>query len=320
MKVLITGGMGVIGAMTTRKFVKEGHRPVVMARHMDRNLIGPIEDGIDVELADVQDFSRITSIIDRYKITHIVHTAAMVGAVSAKNPPQSVHVNVIGTLNIVEAARIMKVERVIYTSSKGVYGYIGGEYAHPTYKPLPEDHPKNPVRIYDSGKLMGEHIGEFYLRTYGLQFLSLRFGMTFGPGKMVRHGGMAVTSQIVELPFAGKPVRIEKGGDQKDDFIYTKDAALSIYLAATAEKPKYTAYNISMGKGYTLHDMADGVRKAIPGADISVGPGLQFLEGPYHSIYDTTRAQEDLKFKPEFNMETAVLDYVETLKQLEGVK
>jgi len=310
----------VIGAMTTRKFVKEGHRPVVMARHMDRNLIGPIEGRIDVELADVQDFSRITSIIDKYKITHIVHTAALVGAVSAKNPPQSVHVNVIGTLNIVEAARIMKVERVIYTSSKGVYGYIGGEYAHPTYKPLPEDHPKNPVRIYDSGKLMGEHIGEFYLRTYGLQFLSLRFGMTFGPGKMVRHGGMAVTSRIVELPFAGKPVRIEKGGDQKDDFVYTKDAARSIYLAATAEKPKYTAYNISMGKGYTLHDMADGVRKAIPGADISVGPGLQFLEGPYHSIYDTTRAQEDLKFKPEFNMETAVLDYVETLKQLEGVK
>jgi UDP-glucose 4-epimerase len=75
-----------------------------------------------------------------------------------------------------------------------------------------------------------------------------------------------------------------------------------------------------MGKGYTLHDMADGVRKAIPGADISVGPGLQFLEGPYHSIYDTTRAQEDLKFKPEFNMETAVLDYVETLKQLKEVE
>ena len=316
MKVLITGGMGVIGAMTTRKFVQEGHRPVVMARHMDKNLIGPIEDKIDVELADVQDFPRIISIIQNYKITHIVHTAALVGAISSKNPPQSIHVNVVGTVNIAEAARIMKVQRVVYTSAKGVYGYISGEYAHPTYRPLPEDHPKNPVRIYDSGKLMGEHIGEFYHRTYGLEFLSLRFGMTFGPGKMVRHGGMAVTSQIVELPFARKPVRIEKGGDQKDDFIYTKDVGLSIYLATIAEKPRYTAYNISMGVGYTLNDMADAVRKAIPGADISVGPGLQFLEGPYHSVYDITRAREDLKFKPEFDMETAVLDYVETLKQL----
>jgi UDP-glucose 4-epimerase len=316
MKVLITGGMGVIGAMTTRKFVKEGHRPVVMARHLDRNLIAPIEDKIDVELADVQDFPRIIEIIQRHDITHIVHTAALVGAVSNKNPPQSIHVNVIGTLNIVEAARLMKVKRIVYTSAKGVYGYISGEYAHPTYKLLPEDHPKNPVRIYDSGKLMGEHMGEFYHRTYGLDFLSLRFGMTMGPGKMVRHGGMAVTSQMVELPFAGKSVRIEKGGDQKDDFIYTKDVGLSLYLATIAEKPRYTAYNISMGVGYTLNDMASAVRKAIPGADITVGPGLQFLEGPYHSIYDITRAKEDLNFAPEFTMETAVADYVETLKQL----
>jgi UDP-glucose 4-epimerase len=316
MKVLITGGMGVIGAMTTRKFVKEGHRPVVMARHLDRNLIAPIEDKIDVELADVQDFPRIIEIIQKHNITHIVHTAALVGAVSNKNPPQSIHVNVIGTLNIVEAARLMKVKRIVYTSAKGVYGYISGEYAHPTYKLLPEDHPKNPVRIYDSGKLMGEHMGEFYHRTYGLEFLSLRFGMTMGPGKMVRHGGMAVTSQMVELPFAGKSVRIEKGGDQKDDFIYTKDVGLSLYLATIAEKPRYTAYNISMGVGYTLNDMASAVRKAIPGADITVGPGLQFLEGPYHSIYDITRAKEDLNFAPEFTMETAVADYVETLKQL----
>jgi UDP-glucose 4-epimerase len=316
MKVLITGGMGVIGAMTTSKFVKEGHRPVVMARHLDRNLIAPIEDKIDVELADVQDFPRIIEIIQKYGVTHIVHTAALVGAVSNKNPPQSIHVNVVGTLNIIEAARLMKVKRIVYTSAKGVYGYIYGEYAHPTYKPLPEDHPKNPVRIYDSGKLMGEHMGEFYHRTYGLEFLSLRFGMTMGPGKMVRHGGMAVTSQIVELPYAGKPVRIEKGGDQKDDFIYTKDVGLSLYLATIAEKPRYTAYNISMGTGYTLHDMADAVRKAIPGADITVGPGLQFLEGPYHSVYDITRAKEDFGFVAEFNMETAVADYVETLKQL----
>ena len=302
--------------MATRKFVKEGHRPVVMARRMDRNLIAPVEDRIDIELADVQDFPRIISIIQKYGITHIAHTAAMVGFVSSQNPPQSIHVNVLGTLNILEAARLMKVQRVVYTSTKGVYGYVTGEYGHPTYKPLPEDYPKNPVRIYESGKLMSEHMGEFYQRTYGLEFVALRFGMTFGPGKMARHGGMAVTSRIVELPFAGQPARFDRGGDQIDDFLYTKDAGLSIYLATVAEKPRYTAYNISMGVPYTLNDMADAVRKAIPGADIFVGPGLQFLEGPYHSVFDVTRAREDLKFAAEFTMETAVADYVETLKEV----
>ncbi len=316
MKVLITGGMGVIGAMTTRHFVDEGLRPVVMARHLDRNLIGPAEEKIDIELGDVQDFPRLASIIQNHKITHIVHTAALVGAVSSKNPPQSIHVNVVGTLNVLEAARLMGVTRVVYTSAKGVYGYITGEHSHPVYKPVPEDHPKNPVRIYESGKLMGEHIGEFYQRTYGIQFLSLRFAMTFGPGKMVRHGGMAVTSQIVELPFAGKPVRIAKGGEQKDEFIYTKDVAYSLYLATIAEKPCYTAYNIGPGVGNTLNDFAAAVRRIIPDADIEVGPGLQFLDAPYHAIFDVTRAREDFKWAPRYTLEEAVSDYIETLRQL----
>jgi UDP-glucose 4-epimerase len=291
-----------------------------MARHLDPNLIAGIEDKMDIELADVQDLPRIISIIQNYNITHIAHTAALVGAVSNKNPPQSVHVNVIGTLNVIEAARLMKVKRVVYTSAKGVYGYITGEYAHPTYKPVPEDYPKNPIRIYESGKLMGEHIGEFYHRTYGLEFISLRFAMTFGPGKMVRHGGMAVTSQIVELPFAGKPVRIEKGGEQKDEFIYTKDVGYGIYLATVTEKLRYTAYNIGMGVGYTLNDMAAAVKRVLPDADIYVGPGLQFLEAPYHGIFDITRAKEDLDWAPEYSLETAIADYVEALRQISSQK
>jgi UDP-glucose 4-epimerase len=222
MRVLITGGMGVIGSGVTTKFVHEGHRPVVMARHLDRNLIRPIEDKIDIELADVLDIPRIISILQKYEITHIVHTAALVGAMSNLNPPQSIHINVIGTLNILEAARLMKVRRVVYTSAKGVYGHIEGEYAHPTFNPLPEDYPKRPQRIYESAKLMGEHMGQFYKSTYGLEFAALRFGMTYGPGKTVRHGKMSVLSEIIEGGYAGRPVRIDQGGDQKEDILYNK--------------------------------------------------------------------------------------------------
>jgi nucleoside-diphosphate-sugar epimerase len=105
MKVLITGGMGVIGSMVSSRFVQERHRPVIMARHLDRNLIRPIEDQVDIELGDVLDLPRILSIIESYKITHIIHTAALIGALSHKNPPQSIQINVIGALNILEAAR-----------------------------------------------------------------------------------------------------------------------------------------------------------------------------------------------------------------------
>ena len=319
MKVLITGGMGVIGSMVSARFVQEGHRPVVMARHLDRNLIRPIEDKVDIELADVLDLPRILSIIQKYNITHIVHTAALVGALSNQNPPQSIHINVVGTLNILEAARFMKVPRVVYTSAKGVYGHIEGEYAHPTFKPLPEDHPKRPKRIYESAKLMGEHMGQFYKNTYGLEFVALRFGMTFGPGKTVRHGPMSILSQVVEGPYAGKAVRIEQGGDQKEDIIYNKDAALGIYLACIAPKLNHDAYNIGMGVGHTLKDLADEVKRVIPGADIQIGPGLHFLGGPthYYSVYDITRAREDLGFSPQYSLGAAVEDYISTLKTID---
>ncbi len=318
MKVLITGGMGVIGSMVSARFVEEGHRPVIMARHMDRNLIRPIEDKVDIELGDVLDLPRIFSIIQTHQITHIIHTAALVGAVSNLNPPQSIHINVIGTLNILEAARLMKIQRVVYTSAKGIYGHIEGEYAHPTYKPLPEDHPKRPIRIYESAKLMSEHMGQFYRRTYGLEFLALRFSMTYGPGKLARHGAMSVLSQIVEGARSGKAVRIEKGGDQKDDMIYNKDVAYGIYLACIAPKVRYDAYNIGMGVGYTLKDIAGEVKRFIPDADIQIGPGLHFLGGPthYYSVYDITRAREDFGFSPQFPPDKGVADYLETLKKL----
>ena len=82
MKVLITGGMGVIGAETSRKFVKEGHRPVIYARHRDDSLIGDIVDKVDIELGDVTDMPRLLDVIKTHKVTHIVHAAAFVGAVS----------------------------------------------------------------------------------------------------------------------------------------------------------------------------------------------------------------------------------------------
>ena len=318
MKLLITGGMGVIGSMVSARFVEEGQRPVIMARHMDRNLIRPIEDKIDIELGDVLDLPRILSIIQTHKITHIIHTAALVGALSNQNPPQSIHINVIGTLNILESARLMKVQRVVYTSAKGIYGHIEGEYAHPTFKSLPEDHPKRPVRIYESAKLMSEHMGQFYQRTYGLEFVALRFSMTYGPGKTVRHGAMSVLSNIVEGAYAGKAVKIEKGGDQKDDMIYNKDVAYGIYLACIAPKLRYDAYNIGMGIGYTLKDVANEVKRIIPKADIQIGGGLHFLGGPahYYSVYDITRAREDLGFAPRFALGKGVEDYLETLKKL----
>ncbi|MFL5068964.1 MAG: NAD-dependent epimerase/dehydratase family protein [Xanthobacteraceae bacterium] len=318
MKVLITGGMGVMGAETSRRFVTEGHRPVIYARHRDEWLVRDILDKVDVELGDVLDLPRLMDVIKRHGITHIVHAAAFVGAVSQANPALSVQVNVMGMVNVLEAARLFEVKRVVYTSAKGVYGPVLGEYGPPTYKPVPEDLPKNPKRIYDSAKLMGEQVGLYYQANMGLDVVVLRFATTYGPGKTSRHGKMGVTSQIVENPAAGLPFRLAQGGDEKDDFIYNKDSARGIYLACIAENPKSRVYNIGTGVGVTLNDVARVIRKHLPKADIEIGPGLNFLGMPYpaSSVYDISRARAELGYEPHYDLEKGIADYLAMLKVL----
>jgi len=321
MKVLITGGMGVIGAETSRKFVREGHRPVVFARHREDRLISDIVDKIDFEAGDIVDMPRLLGVIKEHKVTHIVHAAAFVGAVSAANPALSIQVNVMGTVNVLEAARLFDVKRVVFTSAKGIYGPIRGEYGAPHYKPMPEDMPKDPQRIYDSAKLMAEQTTLYYANNFGVDAAIVRFATTYGPGKTARHGKMGVTSQIVENPFHGIPFMHPYGAEAKDDFIYNKDSALGIYLATVAAKVPSRVYNIGSGIGLGLNDIAAAVRKRIPGAKIEIGPGDNFLGMPYppHGVYDISRARNELGFKPEYDVERAVADYVDSLERMRAL-
>ena len=153
---------------------------------------------------------------------------------------------------------------------------------------MPEDHPKNPKRIYDSAKLMAEQVGLYYQANMGMDVVVLRFATTYGPGKTARHGKMGVTSQIVENPANGLPFRLPQGGDEKDDFIYNKDSAHGIYLACMAKNPKSRVYNIGTGVGITLNDVARVVRKHLPHAEIEIGPGLNFLGMPIRHRASTT--------------------------------
>jgi UDP-glucose 4-epimerase len=310
MKVLITGGMGVIGSEAARKFVQEGIRPVIYARHRDDSLIGDIKDRIDIELGDILDMPRLLETIKKHGITHIVHAAAFVGAVSQQNPALSIQVNVMGMVNVLEAARLFEIKRLVYTSAKGVYGPVGGEHGHPTFKPLPEDHPKNPVRIYDSAKLMGEYTGLYYQKNMGIDIAILRFSTTYGPGKTARHGNLGVTSQLIETVAAGRPFRLAQGGDKRDDFIYVKDCALGIYLACMAADLKSRVYNIGTGVGLTLQDFARVLRRHFPRADIDIGPGFT-----PSNIYDLTRARQELGYSPQFDLERGIADYLGRLSR-----
>jgi len=145
--VLITGGMGVNGAVTARLLVKEGLRPVLLDNRMDLSLMRDIKDKVDSVEADVCDQQALEKLVDDYKITHIAHLAALMPEPAEANPRLGIKVGVDGTVNILEVARAKGIQRVVFTSSKAVYGEILGEQGPPIFKPVREDHPKHPVDL-----------------------------------------------------------------------------------------------------------------------------------------------------------------------------
>jgi UDP-glucose 4-epimerase len=319
MKILLTGGLGVNGAWVTRKLVERGYRPIVLENRIDFSLVGPdLADGIEVVEADITDRDRLAAVLSEHKIQRIVHMAALITGIQT-DMQNGFDVNAAGTVNVLEAASRAGVERIVYTSSRSVYGHIDGPKAHPIYEPITEDHPQRPFLVYDVCKVASEGMGRNYARMRGLQFVALRFAQIFGPGKLQRHGPYGLFSQLVESPLAGKPVKIPRGGDQRDDVIYVDDIAEAIVQAVLHPRPSYDAYNISRGVGTTLHDFADAVRKVVPNAQIEIGNGLDYhgLGACYCGIMDNTRASVDLGFRPRFDIDSGVAHYIETMRKLQ---
>lgn len=322
MKILITGGMGVNGAVTARLLVAEGHRPVLLDNRLDLSLIGDIAQKVELVEGDILDAEDLDKRVGDFEITHIAHLAALMPGPAEADPRLGIRVGVDGTLNVLEVARHRKVQRVVFTSSKAVYGEITGRHAAPDYAPVDESHVQTPADLYGVIKVCCETLGNYYHRRYGVDFVALRFGSIYGPGKQARHGVLSLYGQMIEDVMAGKGFSVASGGDQLNEALYVGDVARSVILALKAESPSQRVFNIGTGEGVTLQDFARVLRSLYPDAKIDIGPGLDFRKGEKKSycIFDISRARQHLGFEPEFSLEAGIRDYIRTIHSLRGSK
>lgn len=318
MRILVTGGVGVNGAVVTRKLLDRGIAPVVVDRRADFSLVGDIKERIEFAELDITDHDAVARLLADRRIDRIIHLAAFIDPNMDSEPYKSFRVNALGTANLLEAARLAGIGRFIYASSRAVYGELPGNVGAPGYQLIDEDHPKRPLLSYDATKLAAENLGQVYRAVFGMEFAALRFSAIYGPGKQERHGKMSLRSRLVEDPVAGKPVHVAKGGDQVDDLIYVDDAAEGMVLAALADKLPDVAYNIASGQGRTLQDFAAAVRDAVPGAAIEIGPGLNPLGFSVNraAIFDISRASRDFGFRPRHDLASGVRAYVDALRRM----
>lgn len=173
----------------------------------------------------------------------MVHLAAVSGLENCRrNPDGAVLTNVLGTRNVLEAARKFDIQRVVFTSSAAVYGM-------PVTTPVGEDHPLRPMNLYGVTKLAGESLMRAYYDVYGLETVVLRLRNVYGVGVFTRW--RTVVPRFVRQAMEGKPLTVYGDGWQTRDFVHVLDVVEAIRLVLRAEKGIVAGetFNVASGQG-----------------------------------------------------------------------
>jgi nucleoside-diphosphate-sugar epimerase len=310
MSVLIIG-CGLVGSQIARLLVERGEEPLLLDLNPRLEALATIVDPerVRLERGSVLDRASVERLIREEKVEKIIHTAAnpMLTSGAQRSPYDAIELNIMGTANVLEAARTSGVRRVVLTSSSVLYYYLAGGVDKGKIG-FEDAYPRTST-IYSSTKLACENIGMNYADLYGLGFVAVRFTAVFGPWPIVGGGsGTQAFKEVIESSLAGRPATLSIHGSE---FVYSKDAARGALLACDASDLRDRVFNISMGKLYSPEEVRDVLERVIPGSEISLekekraGGGLS-VDVPVN----LDRARNQLGFVPQYDMEEAITDYV----------
>lgn len=316
----------MVGSYVARTMIARGETPILFDRAPDEKQTKDIRGKAKIVKGDVLDLLGLIKVIKREKVDRIIHTAGALAVGAVEDPLNAVRVNVEGGTNILEAARLMNVERVVFTSTRLVYDCT----RHIT-EPITEDFTKASnglYGVYASTKFACELLGQNYAELYGIEFASVRFARVFGPGywnpEATPNTGARTLKDIIENTLKGKSVTVMRPKSKQDDWLYVKDAAAAVDLAATTPTLRHHAYNIGPGRMYDFDEVLGIVTKHLPRTDVTVleQPAVSQPSGlapmPVPIEMSIALAREDLGYEPKYLLDAAVPDFIETLNRLEA--
>ncbi|HET6866626.1 MAG TPA: SDR family oxidoreductase [Solirubrobacteraceae bacterium] len=293
MRVLVTGGGGFIGSHLVERLLLDGHDVRVLdnfATGRRENLVD-FGDHIEIVEGDVQSYERAHTAVRGCEL--VFHQAALPSVPrSVQDPLTSNAVNVIGTLNILLAARDSGVRRVIYASSSSVYG------ANAT---LPKDETLNTQAIspYAVAKLAGEGYCRSFTEVYGLETVALRYFNVFGRRQDPLSQYAAVVPRFITMLLDGQAPTIFGDGEQSRDFTAVENVVHANLLAAEApaERVVGLAMNAACGDRFTLNELFEAIREIV-GSDVRPIYAAPRVGDVKHSQADISLARERLGYAP----------------------
>ena len=313
MAILITGGLGLIGAELARTLVNRGEDVVLFDVFPRIERVEDIKDRVKVVQGDLKVWPEVMNAVKDNKIEGIFHLGSMLSIPSEANPWASFQTNVVGTMHVLEAARLFGVKRLAFASTAATYGPGSGEI-------VTDETLQRPITMYGAGKLYGELLGRFYRRKFGLDFRALRYCAVMGPGVKT----IAVTQYnawMVENAALGKPYKCFVTEDTAIPVTYFKDAinAISMLYYAPKGKIKTVCYNISgVSPAQSARQLESAIRKFLPDAKITYKPDpvtMEFFYSQQMKVIDDSKAREEWGWAPRYtDFETVVEDFIKEVK------
>lgn len=301
--IVVTGAAGLVGRRLVRLLVEQG-RPVLA---LDR-VASVTPEGVTIIECDLGDIHRLHAIA-KDGIDSVVHCGAFSGPMVARDVPYSmVQVNIVGTANVLELARIHAARRFVYCSSTSAYGVVESG-------PVSEDVPLKPASLYGASKVASEYITTAYAQQYGLSAACVRLSWVYGPGRTTD----CVIRTMIENALVNRPTHMSFGFDFPRQFIQVDDAVQGLLKALDAPGIPRATYNVTGGTRVTLEEVAQVVRNIFSGADIKLQLGPDPVD-EYQAQFSIDAARRDLGYEPKISLDEGIRAYARWIESSEGVR
>jgi UDP-glucose 4-epimerase len=247
MRIVVTGGAGFIGSHIVDAFIAEGHDVVTLDNLWShgggrRENVNPRASFVHMDIRD----EGVKRIFNDFKPDLVCHHAAQHSvAIGSRDPQYDANVNVIGMLNVLDAAVACGAKKVTFASSAATYG-------DGVAMPADESSPQRPISPYGITKMVTEHYLRFYQAEHGLDYTALRYGNVFGP-RQDPNGEAGVIAIFIGKFMAGEAVRIDWDGEQTRDYVFVRDVVRANVAALT--KGTNEIFVIGTGKKTSVNDV-----------------------------------------------------------------
>ena len=295
MKILVTGGAGFIGSHLVDLLLTQNHQVVVLDNLSTGKLdnLPAASDALQIEVGDIcstQTVDRAISGCDA-----IVHLAAVASVQASVEDPCATHqVNLVGTLNLLEAARKNNIKRFVYASSAAVYG-------NTEEIPVAECTRLKPLTPYAADKLAGEYYIDFYRRQYGLKPIIFRFFNIFGPRQDPSSPYSGVISIFLQRAIDGQPVNVFGDGEQTRDFVYVTDLVRLLEQAVSTSKNITEPMNVGNSEQTSLNQLLAAIQE-FSEKQLEINYYAPRPGDIRHSCADNRRVKEQMSYRREYSV------------------